>query len=125
MKLIALLLVLSLTACAPEPTAPSDESLAGTWNSTVHVFTISTMRMQLVQEPQGIVSGQWFIRADDAAERSGSIIGRNSVAQAEIQFLGLGQFEGAHVETNTLRGVFAIGEHFENISFVRGTAAAQ
>lgn len=125
MKLIALLLMLSLTACGPEPTAPSDESLAGTWGSTVHVFTISAMRMQLLQEPQGIVSGQWFIRADDAAERSGSIIGRNTVAQVEIQLLGLGEFEGAHVETNTMRGVFAIGEHFENITFVRGTATTQ
>lgn len=83
------------------------------------------MRMQLVQEPKGIVSGQWSIRTDDATEKSGSIIGRNTVAQVEIQLLGLGQFEGALVETNTLRGVFAIGEHFESITFVRGVATIQ
>ena len=125
MRLNALALILALTACGPEPTTPSDESLAGTWGSTNHVFTISSIRMQIVQEPKGIVSGQWSLRADDGTQQSGSIIGRNTVAQVEIQLLDLGQFEGAIVETNTMRGVFAIGDHFESITFVRGTATTQ
>jgi hypothetical protein len=126
MRLNALVLILALAAaCGPEPTTPSDKSLAGTWNSANHVFTVAGIRMQIVQEPRGIVSGQWSIRADDGTQSSGSIIGRNTVAQVEIQLLGLGVFEGALIDTNSMRGVFAIGEHFENISFVRGTATTQ
>ncbi len=125
MKLNAIVLILALAACGPEPTTPSDKSLAGTWGSTNHVFTISSIQMQIVQEPQGIVSGHWSLRADDGTQPSGSIIGRNTAAQVEIQLLGIGEFEGALIDTNTLRGVFAIGEHFESISFVRGTATTQ
>ena len=125
MRLNLLVLLLALTACAPEPTTPSDKSLAGTWNSGNHVFTISSVRLSLVQEPEGVVSGEWSIKVDDGTQRSGSVIGRNTVAQVEIELLGLGQFEGVLVETNTLRGVFAIGEHFETITFVRGAATTQ
>lgn len=122
LRLNALALILALIACGPEPTTPSDNSLAGTWSSANHVFTISSMRMQIVQEPRGIVSGQWSLRADDATEKSGSVIGTNTVAQVRIQLLGLGEFEGALIDTNTMRGVFAIAGHLESITFLRGTA---
>ena len=134
MKLNLLVLVLALTACAPEPTTPSDESLAGTWSSTAHLFGVSNIRMQIVQEPEGIVSGKWFAHGDAGAgdcpqttpcELEGSIIGRNTVAQVEIELLRLGQFEGALVETNAMRGIFALGETFETITFTRGTATIQ
>lgn len=134
MKLNLLILVLAITACAPEPTTPSDKSLAGTWGSTVQVFGISNLRMQLVQEPQGIVSGKWLAHGDagvgdcpqaSACDLEGSIIGRNTVAQVEIELLRLGQFEGALVETNTMRGIFAVGERFDTIIFTRGALTTQ
>jgi hypothetical protein len=117
-----------LIACAPEPTTPSSASLAGTWTSGAHLFSLSNMRMTLVQEPEGIVSGTWFARDDGAAggcaggapcDASGSVIGRSTVAQVEIEFLGAGRFEGAQLEENRLRGIFAVAQSYDTITFIR------
>ena len=87
------------------------------------------MRMEVVQEPRGIVSGTWFAHGDGGrggcaaatpCDTSGSLIGRNTVSQVQIELLGAGRFEGAQVETDKLRGIFAAGESFDTITFKRG-----
>ena len=129
MRLIFAILFLALAACGPEPTSPSDKSLAGTWRANAHLYTLSNMRMEIVQEPRGIVSGTWFAHGDGGrggcaeatpCDTSGSLIGRNTVSQVQIELLGAGRFEGAQVETDKLRGIFAVGESFDTITFKRG-----
>ena len=124
----ALAAVIALGACAPEPTTPSSESLAGTWTSGAHLFALSSFRMELVQEPQGIVSGSWSAKRDPGGaacpeitpcDNSGPVIGLNTVAQVEIDLTGAGRFEGALLEHNRLRGIFALGEAFDTITFIR------
>ena len=122
---------LALSACAPEPTAPSDESLAGIWTANAHLYTLSNFRMEIVQEPEGIVSGTWSAKGDGGGggcpvatpcNAAGELIGRNTVSQVEIELFGAGKFEGALVATNRMRGIFAVGESYDTITFVRNSA---
>ena len=126
MRIIAAFLTIIITACAPEPNTPADSSLQGTWTSSASLFTFSGMRMNLVQEPQGIVSGTWLAKTSGGTCASptpcdavGEVIGRNTVSQVEMQLLGAGRFEGVLLEANRLRGIFAVGEAFDTITFVR------
>ena len=121
-------MVLPLMACGPEPTEPADTSLAGTWTASAHLYTLSDFRMNLVQEPQGIVSGKWFAKGDGGGggcpvntpcNATGDVIGRNTVSQVEIELIGAGKFEGALVLPTRLRGIFAVGESFDTITFNR------
>jgi len=121
-------MTLALAACAPEPTTPADTSLHGVWTANAHMFTLSNIRMNLVQEDEGIVSGGWTAKGDGGGggcfpatpcDAFGSIIGRNSVAMVEIELIGAGRFEGALVEPDRLRGIFAVHTGFDTITFVR------
>jgi hypothetical protein len=85
--------------------------------------------MQIIQEPNGIVSGTWFAHGDGGrgcpeatpCEASGSLIGRSTVAQVQIELTGsTGRFEGVQVKTDELHGIFAVGESFDTITFKRG-----
>ena len=134
MRIIFLCVLLLAAACAPEPTDPSDVSLAGTWTSNAHLYTLSNFRMVIVQEPQGIVSGNWFAKGDGGGggcaeatpcDATGELIGRNTVSQVEIALLGAGRFEGALLSNSKLRGIFAVGENFDTITFVRSGTVAQ
>ena len=120
--------MIAFAACAPEPNTPSDESLAGVWTSSAHLYSLSNFRMTLVQEPKGIVSGTWTAKGDGGnggcppatpCTATGDVIGRNTVAQVEIALIGAGRFEGALLEQNQLRGIFAVGESYDAITFVR------
>ena len=129
MRIIAAIVVaIAVAACAPEPNSPSEESLAGVWTSNAHLYSLSNFRLNLIQESRGIVSGTWTAKRDDApidclpittCNSSGEVIGRNTVAQVEIQLNGAGRFEGALLEPNRLRGVYAVGASYDTITFVR------
>ena len=117
-----------LCACAPEPTTPADTDLGGTWTSNAQLFTLSNFRMDLLQEPEGIVSGTWTAKGEGGGggcppatpcNASGHVIGRNTVASVDIELLGAGKFEGGLVEPNRLRGIFAIENDYDTITFVR------
>jgi hypothetical protein len=84
--------------------------------------------MELLQEPEGIVSGTWTAKGTGGGggcppttpcNASGQIIGRNMVAGVEIELLGAGKFEGGLVEPTRLRGIFAIENDYDTITFVR------
>jgi len=84
--------------------------------------------MNILQEPEGIVSGGWTAKGDGGkggcppatpCDASGLLIGRNTVAMVEIELIGAARFEGALVEPNRLRGTLAIAEDFDTITFVR------
>jgi hypothetical protein len=89
---------------------------------------MSNFRMNVVQEERGIVSGTWSAKTGEGdggcsvstpCDIGGELIGRNTVAQVEIHFLGSGKFEGALLEQNSLRGIFIVGASYDTISFVR------
>ena len=131
MRLNLAILLLATAACGPELTTPSDKSLAGTWRSDAHLYTLSSIRMQIIQEPNGIVSGTWSAHGDGGrgcpeatpCEASGTLIGRSTVAQVQIELIGsTGRFEGVQVKTDELRGIFAVGESFDVITFTRGSS---
>jgi hypothetical protein len=114
--------------CAPEPTEPASTSLAGTWTANAHEFTMSNMRFELVQEPQGIVSGMWFADGgggfggclpDTPCKASGQLIGRNTVSQIELDLLGIGTFEGVLKKGDTMRGSFSVIDQYDTITFNR------
>lgn len=118
----------SVIACAPEPTTPAETDLGGTWRSNARLFTLSEMKMDLIQEPRGIVSGGWTAKGEGGGggcppatpcDASGLIIGRNTIAQVEIELLGAGKFEGGLIDDNTLRGVFVITTDYDTVTFIR------
>jgi hypothetical protein len=126
-------LLLAAAGCAPEPTSPSDKSIGGEWTSDAHLYTLSNFRMEIVQEPGGIVSGKWFARGDGGVggclpgipcNATGDLIGTNTVAQVEIDLLGAGKFEGALVQPTRLRGIFVVGQSYDTITFVRSGVTA-
>lgn len=128
MRLIVVALIF-IAACAPEPTTPADTNLAGSWTApSTDVFTLSKIRMEMIQEPKGIVSGKWFAHGSGGragcpsftpCETSGSLIGRNTVAQVEIALISAGKFEGVLVENDRLRGIFAVEDGYDTITFNR------
>jgi hypothetical protein len=127
MRIYLVTVLVSAIACAPEPTTPADTSLGGVWTANAHLYSLSDFRLEILQEPQGIVSGNWFAKQDveggcpvgTTCNTSGLLIGRNSVSQVEIQLFGAGRFEGALVAPNRLRGIYAVGESYDTITFNR------
>jgi len=125
------LVILGL-GCAPEPTEPANTNLAGTWQASAHLFTMSNMRLELVQEPKGIVSGMWYADGDGGlggcfpdipCKASGHIIGTNTVFQIDLELLGVGKFEGVLKQPTTLRGIFAVSDTYDTITFNRTSTA--
>lgn len=115
-------------ACAPEPTTPATTDLGGRWSANAHLYTLSDIRMNLVQEPRGIVSGGWTAKGDGGGggcrpsvpcDAFGNLIGRNTISQVEIELLGAGKFEGALVEPGRLRGILVVGTSYDTITFLR------
>lgn len=117
-----------LSSCAPEPTTPATTSLAGIWMSTAHEFSLSQIKLTIVQEPNGIVSGRWTAKGDGGeggcapripCNASGNLIGQNLVSQVIINLLGAGKIQAALVEPARLRGILIIGIANDTITFDR------
>ena len=122
---------LSALGCAPEPTEPASTNLAGVWKANAHLYSLSNFRLEMIQEPQGIVSGMWFADGDGGGggcqpgvpcKAFGNLIGRNTVSQVELELLGAGKFEGVLKEGTTMRGIFAVNLNYDTITFVRTSA---
>jgi hypothetical protein len=126
--LAALVVILVVSACPPEPTTAAATDLGGVWTSSAHLFALSEFKMTLIQEPNGIVSGGWSAKGDGGGggcfpeipcNAFGNLIGRNMVSQVALELLGAGRFEGALVGPSRLRGVFIVGVGYDTITFVR------
>jgi hypothetical protein len=124
----AALIVFVVMACAAEPTTAADTSLAGVWQSTDSLFGLSRIKMTMIQESQGIVSGSWTARAEGGVggcqpavpcNASGNLIGLNTVSKADIQLLGAANFEGVLIAPTRLRGALILGNNYDTISFNR------
>jgi len=124
------LFIAASAGCAPEPTTPATSDLSGNWIANAHLFTLSEMKVRMVQQPEGLVSGAWTAKGDGGSagcrpavpcDAAGGLVGRNTVSQVELELLGAGKFEGALVEDGRLRGVFLVGQDYDTITFVRVT----
>lgn len=118
----------ALAGCAREPTTPSDADLGGVWTSAAHLFALSQFKVTIVQEANGIVSGKWSAKGDGGTggclpnvpcDASGLLIGRNTIANLNMELLGAGSFEGALVEPSKLRGAFIAPTGYDTITFTR------
>lgn len=127
-SIAALALVVLAFGCAPEPTEPADTNLAGTWKADAHLFTLSNFRLEMIQEPQGVVSGMWYADGDGGGggclpetpcKASGHLIGLNTVSQIQIELLGAGRFEGVLRKGSTMRGIFSVLGSYDAITFNR------
>lgn len=120
--------LLIAVGCAPEPSAPATTKLEGVWAANAHLFSFSQLKLTLVQEPKGIVSGGWTARGDGGAggcavgvpcDASGNIIGVNLVSKVALEILGAGSFEGVLIEPTRLRGTFSAPGGYDTITFIR------
>jgi len=125
-RIIGMVVSVLLSACAPEPTTPADTNIGGVWTSNAHLFALSQLKLNLIQESGGIVSGGWSAKSDGGSggcatpcDASGLLIGRNMVSQIELELLGAGKFEGTLIEPNRLRGILAVGIGYDTITFVK------
>ncbi|MEO8577836.1 MAG: hypothetical protein ABI556_14090 [Gemmatimonadales bacterium] len=121
-------LLCGVVSCAPEPTTPADTNLAGTWTANANLYSLSNFKLELIQEPKGIVSGMWFANGSGGGggcpvstpcNAFGNLIGRNTIAQVELELLGAGRFEGVLIEPTRLRGIFSVQESYDTITFNR------
>lgn len=121
-RIIGIVVLLLVSACAPEPTTPADTDIAGVWKSNAHLFDLSQIELTLIQEPRGIVSGEWSAKRDgcpNLCDASGLLIGRNMVSQIELELVGTAKFEGQLIEPNRLRGSLLVGIRYDSITFVK------
>ncbi len=127
-SIIGLALVILAIGCAPEPTEPATTNLAGTWKADAHLYFLSNFKLEIIQEPKGIVSGMWYADGDGGGggcfpnipcKAFGHLIGRNTVSQIELELLGAGQFEGVLRQGDTMRGIFSVLDAYDTITFVR------
>ena len=127
----ALVIGLTSTACGPDPTTPATTNLAGSWSAKAHLFALSNIRIEMIQEPNGIVSGKWFADGDGGGggclpavpcKAFGNLIGTNTVSQVGIELLGAGRFDGVLLQGTTLRGTFTVSTSYDTITFVRKSA---
>jgi hypothetical protein len=127
-SLAGIVFVIAAMACGPEPSEPAESSLAGTWKSDAHLYTMSNMRLELIQEPEGIVSGMWFAEGAGGlggcfpnipCSAFGHLIGRNTVSAVQLQMLGIGEFQGVLRDRDKLRGIFQVQDSYDTITFAR------
>lgn len=119
---------LMVAGCAPEPSAPATTDLGGVWTSNAHLFSFSQIKLTLVQEANGIVSGGWSARGDGGAggcapgvpcDTFGNLIGVNTVSKVNLELLGAGSFEGVLMEPTRLRGAFSAPAGYDTMTFIK------
>lgn len=113
--------LLTLIACAPEPTDPAKTDLTGVWQSFDEDLYIRNIQLTLEQPSPGIVTGKWRAegRTDNACvplkpcADSSIVTGRNEVAQVVLELLGAGTFVGELATQDTLKGIIrSAGQNF-------------
>ena len=128
MLAIVALAVFATSGCAPEPTSTATTNLTGVWTSKDSLFGLSKIRMSLVQEQKGIISGTWSARGAGGAagckpsipcDAAGNLIGLSTASKVNIELLGAAAFEGVLMEPTELRGAIVFGPSYEIITFNR------
>ena len=129
MRLIIAAIVLLVSACAEEPTTPSNVSLIGTWQAPRwNLFALSDLKIQISQQDTGIVRGKWSALGSGGnggcaigvpCDASGNLIGRNTISVIELEILGAGRFDGRLVEPDKLRGTYYLGTAYDTITLIR------
>src|SRR2546423_8889710 len=107
------LLVAALVNCGPPLTDASSTSITGHWVSTDQAGPLSNLRMDITQQADGSINGQWTATIFPpfplcppglGANPSGPVNGTNTVLEVRLALLGAGDFQGQVEGTSTLRG---------------------
>lgn len=123
-------LIAVVTGCADEPTTPSNTNIAGTWTANARLFSLTDFRISMTQAQLGLMNGTYTVRRLPPAAgcivnvpcvKTGELVGRNTIAQVELELIGVGRFEGALVDQGKLRGILLVGTEFDTITFVRAS----
>lgn len=115
-------------ACGPELTDPADSNVTGAWTSPDTVGGIYNIRLDLVQDESGGVSGSWSGQADSVNGQcpadtgcapTNDVTGSNTVLQLHLEILGAGSFTGQVIAADAFRGNLARGGSNFAIRFTR------
>ena len=125
---ISALVLLALTgACGPELTEPASTDITGRWTSQNAVGPISEISMDLSQQSDGAVHGQWVGKSsvpnavcppDLGSNPTNVVTGSSTVLELHLSLLGAGDFDG-QVTENILTGSFVSCEKVYPITFSR------
>src|SRR5690242_11178696 len=111
--LTAGLLVTAILGCGPPLSEPSSTSITGHWVSADQVGPLSDVQMDITQQADGTVQGNWSssIFPPDpvcppglGSEPRGTVSGTNTVLEVRLSLVGAGDFQGQVDGTSTLRG---------------------
>lgn len=102
-----------LCACGPDLNSPSAKSVSGKWQASDSVSYFYNLKLDLVQDTQGEVTGTWssLLKGGNLSCPVGTVCaaantasGRNTVVGVSIEVLGIGKFTGQLEDGNILRG---------------------
>jgi hypothetical protein len=100
-------------ACGPDLTDPAELTVSGLWSSSDTAGDLYDIRLDLVQDERGTVSGFWNslglevngqCPTDLSCAPSDSVIGSNTVLQLHLDLRGAAEFTGQVIAPNVFRG---------------------
>jgi hypothetical protein len=102
--LLRAFLLATVVNCGPPLTDPASTSAAGRWHSSNRVGPLSEITLDLAQQSDGVVNGQWSAillvpnpacpPGLGAGATNGGITGTNTVLEIRLDLNGIGEFEG-------------------------------
>lgn len=126
------LLFSAAVSCGPELTDPASTNITGRWTSSGAIGPLSDISMNLAQETDGSVSGQWSGIGSPpnpvcppglGSAPVGTVSGSNTVLEVRLSLLGAGVFAGQVGDDDTLRGSFIACEIPYPVTFSRESPA--
>ena len=123
---VSFLTVLAL-ACGPELSQPSSFDITGRWTSGDQIGPLTKIQVDITQQPDGILTGQWSGESTPDApcppglgsNPTGPVSGRSTVLQVQFSILGAGDFAGQVIDSQTLRGSMESCAHAYAMTFSR------
>jgi hypothetical protein len=121
------LLTLVVMGCGPNLSQPSPLNITGRWKSSDQIGPLSGLQVDITQQQDGILNGQWSGRSlPDApcppglgVSPTGPLNGRSTVLQVQFSLLGAGDFDGQAINAQTLTGSLESCNHPYPITFTR------
>ena len=115
LKAMCCALALATVACGPELDAPSQVSLTGGWDLQTPFSLISSLHLEIAQDPNGNLTGTWAavsltppknqcLGFKAAGPISDKIAGSNTLAEAFIEVIGIGDLSAHFTDNDTLSG---------------------
>lgn len=128
---LAVAAIVSL-ACGPELTDLGTVDVTGIWSGRNSVGVITDIRLELVQDDDGTVTGSWSGKATPPASGcppelgpspANVVTGTTTITEVRLDILGAGVYSGNLVATTVMRGsLLSCGQHYP-LEFQRVSAS--